>query len=64
MEVCGDEKFDYQYREKIYRDNQIPVVFIHWYKEKDKWKTYFNKRLLEIEEYRHSTVMQMINKLL
>jgi len=64
IEVCGDEKFDYQYREKIYRDNQIHVIYIHWYKEKDQWKNHFNKRLLDIEEYRHQTVTQMIKKLL
>jgi len=64
IEVCGSEDFDYEYRKKIYQDNQIHVIYLHWYKDKDQWKNHFNKKLLEIEEYRHSTVMQMINKLL
>jgi len=64
IEVCGSEDFDYEYRKKKYQDNQIHVIYIHWYKEKDQWKNHFNKRLLEIEEYRHQTVTQMIKKLL
>jgi len=59
-----DERFDYQYREKIYRDNQIHVIYIHWFKDKDQWKNHFNKRLLDIDKYRHQTVTQMIKKLL
>lgn len=64
LEVCGSEKFDYEYREKIYKKNGFFVVFIHFYKEKEKWRTYLIKRIMEIEEQRHSEVMKMINALI
>jgi hypothetical protein len=64
LEVCGSEKFDYEYRERIYKKNGFFVVFIHFYKEKVKWRTYLIKRIMEIEEQRHSEVMKMINALI
>lgn len=64
IEVCGSEDFNYEYRQKIYFDNGVFVVFIHLYKEGEKWKTYLRKRIMEIEEYRHSKVMKMIESLL
>ncbi len=64
LEVCGSEKFDYEYREKIYKKNGFFVIFIHFYKEKEKWRTYLIKRIMEIEEQRHSEVMKMINALI
>jgi hypothetical protein len=63
IEVCGSEKFDYEYRDKIYKKNGFFVVFVHFYKEKGKWKTYLIKRIMEIEEQRHSEVMKMMNAL-
>lgn len=62
IEVCGDERFDYNYREKIYKENGLFVIFVHYYKDKDRWRTYLQKRLLEIDEYRHLKAMQMKNK--
>ena len=64
IEVCGSEKFDYDYRDKIYRKNGFYVIFIHFYKDREKWKTYLTKRIMEIEEHRHSEIMKMINTLL
>lgn len=64
LEVCGDERFNYDYRKQIYWDNQIHVIYIHSYKDKDQWTKHFTKSLLEIEEKRHQTVSQIINKLL
>ena len=39
LEVCGLERSDYSYRKRIYRKNGYVVVFIHYYKEKSKWRT-------------------------
>ena len=61
MEVCGSEKFDYEYRERIYKKNGYPVIFIHFYKEKEKWKTYLMRRIKEIEEIRHAEAMRRID---
>lgn len=63
IEVCGSEDFNYDYRDKIYRKNGIFAVFLHSYKEKGKWKTYLIKKIMEIEEYRHSEVMKMLKLL-
>jgi hypothetical protein len=41
VEVCGSENFDYEYRRKIFKKNNCKVIFLHLYKEKIKWKTYF-----------------------
>ena len=64
IEVCGSDRFDYEYRDKIYKKNGFFVVFVHFYKEKEKWKTFLIKRIMAIEEQRHSEVMNMINALI
>ena len=64
IEVSGSKAFDYEYREKIYKKNGYHVIFLHLYKEKKKWKKYLVKRIMEIEEFRHSEVMRMINSVL
>jgi hypothetical protein len=64
IEVCGSEKFDYKFRDKIYKKNGFHVVFVHFYKEKEKWKAFLVKRMKEIEEQRHSEAMKMINVLI
>jgi len=38
IEVCGSEYFDYNYRQKIFDKNGYKVIFLHLYKEKDRWK--------------------------
>jgi len=37
VEVCGSKKFDYEYRRKILDKNGHNVIFLHLYKEKNKW---------------------------
>jgi len=63
IEVCGSKDFNYEYREKIYRKNGYHVIFLHLYKERKKWKNYLIGRIKEIEEFRHSEVMKMIEAL-
>jgi len=60
VEVCGSKDFNYEYREKIYKKNGYYVIFVHFYKERRKWKNYLVKRIEEIEEKRHEEVMKMI----
>ena len=38
VEVCGSSSFDYEYRRKIFDTNGYRVIFLHLYKEKDRWK--------------------------
>jgi len=59
IEVCGSKDFNYEYRGKIYRKNGYHVIFLHLYKKHEKWKNYLVKRIMEIEDLRHSEVMRM-----
>lgn len=61
IEVCGSEDFDYRYREEMYRKNGYHVIFVHLYKEREKWKSYLLNRIREIEELRHEEVMKMLS---
>jgi hypothetical protein len=60
VEVCGSEDFDYKYREKIYQENGYHVIFLHLYKKPKEWKNHLVKRIMQVEELRHSQVMKMI----
>ena len=64
IEVCGSQDFDYKYRQKIYHDNDIPVVFLHFYKDRKEWDSWLRKKFLELEEERHAKVMGYVKKLL
>lgn len=64
IEVCGSRNFDYDYRDKIYKRNGIHVMFVHSYKESGKWKKFLVKRIMEIEEERHSEIMSMLHSLI
>jgi hypothetical protein len=63
IEVCGSERFNYAYRKRMYSKNGFLVVFIHFYKEKGRWKSYLVKRIREIEEQRHSEATKIIDGL-
>lgn len=60
VEVCGSERFNYTFRKKIYSKNGLSVIFIHFYKEKGKWKTYLVSKIKEIEEQRHNEASKII----
>lgn len=60
IEVCGSERFNYAFRKKIYSKNGFSVIFIHFYKEKHRWKAYLVGKIKEIEEHRHNEAMNII----
>jgi len=60
LEVCGSKDFQYDYREKIYEENEVPVVFLHLYKDRKEWEKWLKTKILEIEEERHSTIMKLV----
>jgi len=64
VEVCGSENFDYTYREGVFINNNVDVIFIHHYKSKNEWKKWFRMRILEIEEERHTKVMNIVKRLM
>lgn len=63
IEVCGSREFSYKYREKVYRDNNIPVIYIHFYKQQEKWRIFLIRRIKEIEEQRHSEAQKLVEGL-
>jgi len=64
IEVCGSEDFNYKYRDKTYKKNGYHVIFVHVYKKPKEWQNYLVKRIMDIEEHRHSEVMKMINHMI
>jgi len=60
IEVCGSENFDYDYRRKIFDNNGCNVIFLHLYKEKDKWMSHLDTYLEKIMDYR----FQKLNKVM
>ena len=64
IEVCGKQRQDYEFREKIYTENGYHVIFLHLYKEQNMWKKYLVKRIMEIEDLRHSEIEKMIGQLI
>ena len=64
VEVCGSERAEsYGYREQIYQKNEVYVIFVQVYKEERKWKNYLVKRIIEIDEVRHSGIVKMFKSL-
>ena len=64
LEACGSEDFDYKYRDQIYQKNDVPVVFLHLYKNNKEWQNWLKTKILEIEEDRHNKVMKLVKKLM
>ncbi|MCJ7635429.1 hypothetical protein MUP77_23945 [Candidatus Bathyarchaeota archaeon] len=62
VEVWCSENISHEYRERIYRKNGYNVIFVHCYK-REKWKSFLVKRIMGIEESRHSEVIKMFNSL-
>ena len=52
VEVCGSKDFDYEFRKKIYQKNGITVVFLHYYKNPEKWKAHLRHRVRNVQEKR------------
>jgi len=62
IEVCGSKEFDYDYRKKIYEGNNIPVIWLHYYKRPHSWQKFLFKRIREVEQKRHSEAMELIER--
>jgi len=60
IEVCGSRDFNYEYRDKIYQDNNVSVIFLHFYKKQKYWQKYLLRRIKEVVENRYSVAMKVI----
>ena len=59
VEVCGSEKYDYEYRRKVYNKNKIPVAFLNYYKNPTKWISHFKKRVAKIQRIREIELQKL-----
>ncbi|MCX6818191.1 MAG: hypothetical protein NTU57_05035 [Candidatus Aenigmarchaeota archaeon] len=50
VEVCGNPNIDYSFRQKIYKLENTPIIFVHTYKP--KWKFFLLQRIKEIQKKR------------
>ena len=60
VEVQGSKNVNYDYRKTIYKKNGIPIIFIHFFKDEEKWKNYFIVTMKEFAEARYQEVMKMV----
>ena len=64
IEVCGIDDNSHKWRGKIYKQNEIHVIMIHFYKEEKMWKKFLLARIRELEEQRHEEVIRSLNRLI
>ena len=62
VEVCGSEKFDYEYRKKIFISNGYQVIFLHVFKEQDEWIYHLIGYLGEILNYRYKKFNEVLGR--
>ena len=62
IEVCGQDRDCYSYRQNIYQKNRIQIIFIHQFKKEDDWKEYLKKRIVGIHTYRSDKVIDTLMK--
>jgi len=60
VEVQGSKDVNYDYRKTIYKKNGIPIIFIHFFKDEEKWKNYFIVTMKEFAEAKYQQVMKMV----
>ena len=60
IEVCGSKEFDYEYRRKILDKNGHNIIFLHLYKDVNKWKNHLIRYLEKIMGYRYQKLNQII----
>ena len=60
VEVCGSEEFDYGYRWKIYENSRLFIIFVHTYKEKNRWQKHLKELIIRVTESRYAKVKEMV----
>lgn len=64
IEVSGNKREDYDYREKIFKKNGYHIIFLHLYKKDNDWKKYLVQKIMKIEELRHSEIKKMVGQVI
>jgi len=60
IEVCGSEDFNYEYRRRIFDKNGYKVIFLHLYKETNKWRNHLIYYLKQIMSYRSQKLNEIL----
>ena len=60
IEVCGSKQFNYEYRKKIFERNGYKVIFLHLYKENEKWKNHLLNYLRIFTIYRSQRLNEIL----
>ena len=60
VEVCGSANFNYEYRRKLFEKNGYKVIFLHLFKDTNRWKDFFFKYLKEISFNRNKNLEKVI----
>ena len=62
IEVCGSKKFDYEYRRQIFDRNGYQVIFLHLFKETNRWKKHLLGYLRLFTNYRYQKLYDLLEK--
>jgi hypothetical protein len=62
LEVCGSEKFNYDYRRRIFDRNGYMVIFLHLYKNEDKWIHHLMSYLKFFSNYRTRNIDEIFSR--
>ena len=63
VEVCGSDKFDYEYRRRIFENNGYKVIFLHLHRESNRWKNHLMNYLKIITGYRNKKLNDLIKNI-
>jgi hypothetical protein len=62
VEVCGSRDFDYGYRRRIFSENGYSVIFVHVYKEKEKWRQHLLNFLSVFIKERNRRFVELVSR--
>jgi hypothetical protein len=62
VEVCGSDKFDYEYRRSIFDKNGYRVIFVHLYKDEGKWKRHLLRYLYVFTKERNQKIHKIFRE--
>jgi len=62
VEVCGSKEFDYEYRRRIFDINGDKVIFLHLFKDTNKWKNHLINYLRIFTCHRNYKLKKIIEK--
>ena len=57
IEVCGEDRKCYSYREKVFRKNKVRIIFIHQFKDGDSWKKFLVGEISRIQGFREEKMI-------